>query len=299
MGLREDLQKAIDEVKAKGIKNIQVENLENWLFENGAEPSQVVLQTRELVHQSNLAKYHADVEFDLEEFRAVLRISEFIIRWLIIVSGSACVALLALIGNLWIRNDADEYILILLRSLRLFGGATIVGLLSAGSFYFTQYYSRYCDGERPWKTWRSITIGLVLVAIGCLGWGAFNLSFDMAAKLGGATEGGDQMFNLDFGDVTTGTVSGVAAGLVLSFFAWIYSRCTIKQRQIEADRERLMNWRVFIIQHGLIFDSSNDPYTNPIQYLKNQFDKKQRPYKYEVLRKEFPLDKMISKDSGI
>jgi len=201
MGLREDLQKAIDEVKAKGIKNIQVENLENWLSENNEEPSEVDLQTRELVHQSALAKYHADVEFNLEEFRTVIRISEFIIRWVIIVSGSACVALLALIGNLWVRNDTGEYILILLQSLRLFGGATLLGLLAAGSFYFTQYYSRYCDGERPWKIWRSITIILVIVAIGCLGWGALSLSFDMSAKLGGSVMGGEQMVNLDWGDV--------------------------------------------------------------------------------------------------
>jgi len=105
--------------------------------------------------------------------------------------------------------------------------------------------------------------------------------------------------SISWDSVAEGTASGVTAGVVLSLLAWVYSRCTIKQRQIDADRERLMNWRMFIIQHGLLHDSASDPYTTPVQYLKNLFDKKQRPYKYEVLRKEFSLDKMISEDSGI
>ncbi len=183
MSLKENLQQAIDEVKAKGIKNIPTENLENWLVENSSEPSKVDFQTRELVHQSTLAKYHADVEYDLEEFRVVLRISEFIIRWLIIVSGSACVALLALIGNIWSAPENTAYICILLAALKWFGCATICGLLAAGAFYFTQYSSRYYKRDDVWKGWRKVTIALVAIAIGCLGVGAIGLSFEMTKLL--------------------------------------------------------------------------------------------------------------------
>jgi hypothetical protein len=120
---------------------------------------------------------------DLEEFRAVLRISEFIIRWIIIVSGSACVALLALIGNIWGNSGSVDHIRILLGALKWFGSATILGLLAAVAFYFTQYSSRYYGGEKVWKGWRSITICLVGAAIIFLGMGAVGLSIRLGKQL--------------------------------------------------------------------------------------------------------------------
>jgi hypothetical protein len=124
-----------------------------------------------------------DENLDLEEFRVVLSISEFILRWIIIVSGSACVALLALIGNIWGDSDSITYICILLGALKWFGGSLICGLLAAGAFYFTQYSSRYFKGEDRWKGWRKVTITLVVLAIISLGAGAIGLSYKMTKEL--------------------------------------------------------------------------------------------------------------------
>jgi hypothetical protein len=112
-----------------------------------------------------------------------LRISEFIIRWVIIVNGSACVALLALTGNIWGNPGSVEYICILLDALKWFGGATILGLLAAVSFYFTQYSSRYYGVDRIWKGWRLITIILVGFSIIFLGIGAIGLSIKLGNQI--------------------------------------------------------------------------------------------------------------------
>jgi hypothetical protein len=120
---------------------------------------------------------------DLEEFRAVLSTSKFIIRWIIIVSGSACVALLALIGNIWGDPDSIAYICILLGTLKWFGGATVFGLLAGGAFYFTQYSARYYKREKVWQGWRAVTIGLVSLAIILLGIGSVSLSLKLGEQL--------------------------------------------------------------------------------------------------------------------
>lgn len=188
MSVKSELQTAIDEIKAQGVKNIPIENLEAWLADRSDDDLPVDLQTRELVHQSNLAQHRSDVDWRLEEFRSVLGISEFVIRWLIIVSGSACVALLALIGNIWSNPGSQEYICTLLSSLKWFGGSTLMALISAGLFYLAQTCYSECKTKKAGNILRVITIIAVVLAVLGMAAGSICLSVNLERKLNARAE---------------------------------------------------------------------------------------------------------------
>jgi hypothetical protein len=70
----------------------------------------------------------------------ISQISMFMIRWLVVINGSACIALLALIGNVWGKIDKTSFITAIMPSIALFASGTIVALLVAGGLYFNIYY---------------------------------------------------------------------------------------------------------------------------------------------------------------
>ncbi|MBN2785360.1 MAG: hypothetical protein JXR25_11070 [Pontiellaceae bacterium] len=206
MSIRRLLQEAVDQLKDDGVKTIEIESLELWLASVGDKAEESNQQTREFVHQSNLAKFHANSEANLSQYRAncetslelfrsVIRISEFAIRWVIIVSGSGCIALLGLIGSIWATPGSADYIRVMLSTLCWFGGATFLSLISAGFLYFAQsLYHKSFDEEVAGKdqkgrlrkfghVLRTITVILAFSAVGCLAVGSISLAAKLAKQL--------------------------------------------------------------------------------------------------------------------
>jgi len=75
----------------------------------------------------------------------IAQISMFTIRWLVIMNGSACIALLALIGNTWGKVAKTTAIL---PSIALFAFGCVIALLVAGGLYFNFFYMASLLGLR-------------------------------------------------------------------------------------------------------------------------------------------------------
>ena len=99
---------------------------------------------------------------------------------------------------------------------------------------------------------------------------------------------------IDLKNVTEGVAVGVSSGVVFSILASGWSLLTMRWRKIHTDRERLIEWREFIIKH--LHEKSN---VSIRVYLTGQFKNKKSPYKYKTLRNEFPIEKMLDHTSDL
>lgn len=78
----------------------------------------------------------------------IAQVSMFTIRWLVIMNGSACIALLALIGNTWGKVAKIDFITAVLPSIVLFALACVAALSVAGGLYFNFFYIASALGLR-------------------------------------------------------------------------------------------------------------------------------------------------------
>ena len=96
-----------------------------------------------------------------------------------------------------------------------------------------------------------------------------------------------------------GFISGVAVTLAAAFImkitdvaAWFVTR---RKREIQFDKEQLMDWRKFIIQHS--FEGACR--SAAANYLKRQWNNEQRPYRHQDVRSAFPVEKLIDPASDL
>ena len=56
----------------------------------------------------------------------IARICMFLIRWLVIMNGSACIALLALMGNTWGKVEKADFRIAILSAIAFFASAFVL-----------------------------------------------------------------------------------------------------------------------------------------------------------------------------
>ena len=142
----QEFKLAIALVKGANRKTIRVSDLETFLDEielnieskGGITEDELRAGLTELTaeDQRNIAEYNALVSGHVEMFRSAIALGQSAIRNIIIINGGACVAVLAIVSNLFEKNESFARSLAV--ALICFGSGVLSGGLSAGVTYLTQ-----------------------------------------------------------------------------------------------------------------------------------------------------------------
>jgi hypothetical protein len=159
------INEALDQVLASGQKAVDVAALKTFLHaveQNTATNHEVM----KLEHASQLARYKAERDIDIEMLKSVLEAAKTALNSSILINGGAAAALLALIGNVYAKtNTATPIALPLVESLVTFTAGVLLGGLATAGMYLTQYcYAK--KHQRAGVTFHIIALGLVLGSYG-------------------------------------------------------------------------------------------------------------------------------------
>lgn len=122
-------------------------------------------------NERNIAQYEAEQQHSIELLRSVISYGQAALKSAILINGGAAVALLAFIGNIWLKAITPEAVTSLTNSIALFAFGVLAAALGTAGSYFTQY----CYSESHTRTgigFHLTTIMLVLGAYVLFGFGA-------------------------------------------------------------------------------------------------------------------------------
>lgn len=107
-------------------------------------------------------------QWDLENFRQIISLSQNALRSAMLINGGAAVALLAFAGNL-LQNGGDPTPFTC--ALAMFGGGVAISAIAASTTYAAQYFYGAVDKLKFGKIFHFITVLLFMLAIGMFVWG--------------------------------------------------------------------------------------------------------------------------------
>lgn len=152
----ERIENDINNIKAQGDSSIDIDKLLGYLGQlKDSSPVQIEVQKdlARYAHERDMEQYKANINTNLANYNALMQqgreltkvvidIGQAAIKSVILINGASAVALLTLIGNLWVRNnDAAVSAIINLRPcIGSFAIGTLLGALSAGATYFCQLF---------------------------------------------------------------------------------------------------------------------------------------------------------------
>lgn len=96
-------------------------------------------------------------------------------------------------------------------------------------------------------------------------------------------------------ELLLGILIGVASAKLLDMINAALALTQRKRREIQFDKEQLVDWRKFIIQHS--FEGAGR--AAAANYLKRQWNNEQRPYKHQDVRSAFPVEKLVDPNSDL
>lgn len=142
------IREAIAELKAKGQKTVQIENLENYCATVEKELTQS-LDTLKMKHANELehykAKNTAELEnfkaqtlIDIEMFKAVIASGLDALRAAILINGGAVVVLLGFLSSVISRGNNELLGLGLTHTLLCFGSGVFLSAVGLAFRYFSQ-----------------------------------------------------------------------------------------------------------------------------------------------------------------
>lgn len=140
-------------------------------------------EIQKLIHESHLAQYRADREFNLEFLRTVVNYGQAALKSSILVNGGASAALLAFIGKIWGEHYSHEVVSSLTLAILLFVFGVLSGAIASGTAYITNY----CYSERHNTTavvFHVLTLILVIGSYILFGIGAYKSYLAFFAHLG-------------------------------------------------------------------------------------------------------------------
>lgn len=123
-----------------------------------------------------------ELQYQLEIARAFVAYSILALKSIILINGGAAVALLAFMGNIWVKNTAPAVTSLLTKSIACFACGVLTGAFSAATTYLTQWlYST--SWNRFGKVVHIFTYIIIILSFVLFGMGiykasvAFNLHF--------------------------------------------------------------------------------------------------------------------------
>jgi hypothetical protein len=167
--LREFLQK----LRLEGQESVDIDQLLEFLSSIGSSRS-LDPELRKLQHESNLAKYKADVDGELEMFRSVIDAAKVALSTSILINGGASVSLLALIGNLAAKAESTFTAVqsTLVVAMAAFAGGVLSGALATGTTYLAQYCYQW-EWKRAGAAFHALTILLIVAAYAAFATGIY------------------------------------------------------------------------------------------------------------------------------
>jgi len=150
----ETIENDVKSAKDQGNSSIDVDKILGYLEQlKGSSPIQIEVQKdlARYAHERSMEQYKANINTNLANYNALMQqgreltkvtidIGQAAVKSVIFINGASAVALLTLIGNLWVRNDEAVVtaIGILITGVGNFAEGTLLGALSAGASYFCQ-----------------------------------------------------------------------------------------------------------------------------------------------------------------
>jgi hypothetical protein len=169
----EKVRKALNDLEANGQKLVSTEGLRNFL-DSVEKEAGASIELSKLRHESHLTQYKAERELAIELFRSVISSGQHALKTSILVNGGAAVALLAFVSNVWTKTQAPQVARALTLSIVYFGIAVLVGAVSTGTTYVTQYfYERSHD--KTGLVFHVFTVLLVISSYVLFGLGVFSV----------------------------------------------------------------------------------------------------------------------------
>lgn len=95
-------------------------------------------------------------------------------------------------------------------------------------------------------------------------------------------------------ELVLGVLIGILGSLAVGAIKRLSDAVLWKRREIQFDKEELMQWRRFIVQHQFEHNSSSSS-----NYLKRQWKNEQRPYRHGEVRTAFPVEKLVDPNSDL
>ena len=176
----EFIKKAVLDVKKTGQELISVDAMGTFLdaLKSTVEDPKEVdnrhfeasVQFLRSQHEQNLVILEAQQRSELELFRSVIGYGQAAMKSAILINGGATVALLALIGNIWVKGINPDAIGSLTDGIRLFAFGTLTAAVGTAASCVTQYcYMNF--GEKAAKTFHILTVLCVVGAFLLFGLG--------------------------------------------------------------------------------------------------------------------------------
>ena len=175
------IKKAVLEIRQQQQEVISVDAMLNYLdsleahaddeekedeqkFDEGIAVSRVA-------HEKGLAYYNAQQLHSVEMFRSVIGYGNATLKSAMLINGGAAVALLAFIGNIWVKGVNSDAVDSLTNGIALFTFGVLAAALGTGGSYLTQYF--YNEGfQRTGIGFHIFSILIVLLAFALFGFGA-------------------------------------------------------------------------------------------------------------------------------
>lgn len=176
------IQQAVQDVKNKNQGMVSTDALLKYLdalardVESSNQRTQRQMEADLAVfraeHERNIAQYQAHQTHAVELLRSVITYGSAALKSALLINGGAAAAILALIGNIWLKETGAAAVKSLTMAILLFSfGVLAAAIGTAGS-----YFSQYCYSEpfpRAAIVFHTITVVLVLLSYGLFGFGSY------------------------------------------------------------------------------------------------------------------------------
>jgi hypothetical protein len=130
-------------VRAQGKATVDIQALEQYLDTLKSEAS-ISAELRRQNHERELAHYNAVNSHSIENFRVVLAAGKEAINAAIIINGGAVIAVMSFMGAT-AGKQGFNYLMLFAHPLFLFGTGVLLGGVSFGSRYISQFCYSYPD----------------------------------------------------------------------------------------------------------------------------------------------------------
>ena len=175
------IKDAVLEVKAQNQEVISVDAMANYLdaLKKDIESVEKVNNKKfeadiavfRAEHERNLARYKAQQLYAVELFRSVIGYGQAALKSAMLINGGAAAALLAFIGNIWIKGVSPDAVNSLTSAIAYFAFGVLVAAIGTAESYFTQYcYSE--SFQRSAIVFHTLTVLFVLGSFVLFGLGA-------------------------------------------------------------------------------------------------------------------------------
>ena len=131
---------------------------------------QALIKQWELENNRRIAEFNAQSAANLtsrtEMFKSVIAYGQMALKSAMIINGSAAVALLAFIGNVWGKNTDKSIIFLLSRAEGAFAWGVLMAAIAVGLTYFNQMlYERAQTSEKYMYIGYAFHVFVVMVAV--------------------------------------------------------------------------------------------------------------------------------------